>query len=90
MVCRDTEREAHEDYQRIIEMGDLEAANNLLKVLGIECGSHDETIRNAAQRFIAGWGGYPLIGTPETDRRRMPEDFGHWRRWHHLGLPRLL
>jgi len=65
MVCRDTEREAREDYQRIINMGDLEAVNNLLKVLGIECGSHDETIRNAAQRFIAGWGGYPLIGTPE-------------------------
>ena len=24
-----------------------------------------ETVRNLGERFIAGWGGYPLIGTPE-------------------------
>jgi len=40
------------------------AANNIMKVLGIESGSfpHMEAFR---ERFILGWGGYPIVGTPE-------------------------
>ena len=35
-----------------------------MKVLGIESGSfpHMEAFR---ERFILGWGGYPIVGTPE-------------------------
>ena len=39
-------------------------ANNIMKVLGIESGSfpHMQAFR---ERFILGWGGYPIVGTPE-------------------------
>ena len=29
-----------------------------------------EILKAMKEHFIAGWGGYPLIGTPEADRRR--------------------
>ena len=38
-----------------------------LGVFGQNCssGSNKEEIRAMGERFIAGWGGYPLVGTPE-------------------------
>jgi FMNH2-dependent dimethyl sulfone monooxygenase len=36
-----------------------------MKVLGIESGSLNEQIKSFGERFILGWGGYPIIGTPE-------------------------
>ena len=65
VCCRDTEAEARAHYQRIVDEGDWEAANNVMALLGIESGSFDEQVRHFGERFIAGWGGYPLIGTPE-------------------------
>jgi FMNH2-dependent dimethyl sulfone monooxygenase len=65
MVCRDTEREARADYQRIIDMGDWEAARNIVRVFGLESESMREVVQQYQERFIAGWGGYPLVGTPE-------------------------
>lgn len=67
VCCRDTEREARELYDSIIKAGDWEATENIMSMLGIESSSfgNQETVRNLGERFIAGWGGYPLIGTPE-------------------------
>jgi alkanesulfonate monooxygenase SsuD/methylene tetrahydromethanopterin reductase-like flavin-dependent oxidoreductase (luciferase family) len=64
MICRDTEREAREVRREILDKGDWGAANNIMKVLGIESGSfpHMDAFR---ERFILGWGGYPIVGTPE-------------------------
>ncbi len=65
VCCRDTEAEARALYQRIVDEGDWEAARNVMDLLGIESGSFTEQIRQFGERFIAGWGGYPLVGTPE-------------------------
>jgi dimethylsulfone monooxygenase len=67
VCCRDTEEEAQALYQRILDDGDWEGADNIMALLGIESSSFGdkETVRNLASRFVAGWGGYHLIGTPE-------------------------
>lgn len=65
VCCRDTEKEAHALYDRIVGEGDWDATRNLMDNLGIESGSFDGQIKNFAERFIAGWGGYPFVGTPE-------------------------
>ena len=65
VVARDTEREARRQYEYIVEKGDWEATHNIMRVLGVESGSFDAQIKRFAERFIAGWGGYPLVGTPQ-------------------------
>ena len=67
VCCRDTEAEAREAYDNIVRHGDWEATENIMKMLGLESSSfgNQETVRNLGERFIAGWGGYPLVGTPE-------------------------
>lgn len=67
VCCRDTEREARELYDSIVRHGDWEATENIMSLLGIESSSFGDkdTVRNLGERFIAGWGGYPLVGTPE-------------------------
>ena len=67
VCCRDTEKEAREAYDNIVRHGDWQATENIMNLLGIESSSfgNQETVRNLGERFIAGWGGYPLVGTPE-------------------------
>ena len=65
VVCRDTEKEATQAYDYIVEKGDWEATHNIMRTLGVESGSFDSQIKQFAERFIAGWGGYPMVGTPE-------------------------
>ena len=65
MICRDTEREAEQVRREILENGDWGAASNIMRVLGLESGSFQEQIRSFGERFILGWGGYPIVGTPE-------------------------
>ncbi len=67
VMCRDTEAEALALRQTILDHGDWEGADNIMALLGIESSSFGdpESIRALASRFVAGWGGYPLIGTPE-------------------------
>jgi alkanesulfonate monooxygenase SsuD/methylene tetrahydromethanopterin reductase-like flavin-dependent oxidoreductase (luciferase family) len=67
VVCRETEKEA-KDYLNhyVYEKGDWEGAGNLLKIFGMQT----ETLDNKAldqhkAHFIAGHGGYPLVGTAE-------------------------
>jgi len=73
VCCRDTEAEAREVYDSIVRHGDWEATENIMKMLGIESSSfgNQETVRNLGERFIAGWGGYPLVGTPEQVVEKM-------------------
>jgi hypothetical protein len=47
-LCRDTEREAKQALDYILEKGDWEAAENIMRTLGIESqsfGSQNQTIR---------------------------------------------
>lgn len=65
IICRDTEREANEVKQAILDAGDREGAQNLMSVLGIQSESYGTQLRQFQERFILGYGGYPIIGTPE-------------------------
>ena len=75
VCCRDTEEEAQALYQSILDQGDWEGADNIMSLLGIESSSFgdEKTVRNLATRFVAGWGGYHLIGTPEQVVDKMIE-----------------
>jgi alkanesulfonate monooxygenase SsuD/methylene tetrahydromethanopterin reductase-like flavin-dependent oxidoreductase (luciferase family) len=65
IVCRDTEDEAKRDFEHIVDMGDRDCANNVMSVLGMQSESFTSQIATYQERFIAGWGGYPIVGTPE-------------------------
>ena len=67
VVCRETEKEANDYLQRYVyEQGDWEAAGNLLRIFGMQSASYDpKTLEEHKAHFIAGHGGYPLVGTPE-------------------------
>jgi len=68
VCCRDTEAEAQALYQRIIDEGDWGAANMIIELMlgeNYSYGSSKDEIRAMGERFIAGWGGLPLVGTPE-------------------------
>jgi alkanesulfonate monooxygenase SsuD/methylene tetrahydromethanopterin reductase-like flavin-dependent oxidoreductase (luciferase family) len=68
IVCRDTEKEAKDylDYY-VREKGDLVAVNNLLKIFGMQSETlAPEKLDEFRFHFMAGHGGYPLVGTPES------------------------
>ena len=65
VVARDTEAEAKQAFQSVIDNGDWEAAGNVMKVAGMESQSFNEQIKTFQERFIAGWAGYPVVGSPE-------------------------
>ena len=71
-VVRDTEKEARDYFNYYVhEKGDWEACDNICKVFGVESGTYSkEYFDKFRENFIAGWGGYPLVGTPEqvTDK----------------------
>lgn len=65
IVCRDTEAEAKAAFQQVLDMGDYDGAGNVIKIaLSGSSGSFDHA-REMSERFVAGWGGYPIVGTPE-------------------------
>jgi FMNH2-dependent dimethyl sulfone monooxygenase len=67
VVCRDTEKEAKDylDYY-VREKGDYEAVNNLLEIFEMNSETLPaEVLEQFRFHFIAGHGGYPLVGTPE-------------------------
>ena len=62
----DTEAEAQEKYDCIVDNADLEATENLMDTIGVESGTFDpDELSGLQERFITGWGGYPVVGTPE-------------------------
>ncbi|MBS1889228.1 MAG: LLM class flavin-dependent oxidoreductase [Actinobacteria bacterium] len=67
VICRDTEAEAREALEWILDEADWEAANNWISVLGIQSGSFDDNIRGPlAEQFIAGAGAALVVGDPEA------------------------
>jgi alkanesulfonate monooxygenase SsuD/methylene tetrahydromethanopterin reductase-like flavin-dependent oxidoreductase (luciferase family) len=65
VVCRDTEEQAKADHRRIIDEGDWDGARNVMNALGMESQSFAAQIEKFQERFIAGWGGINIVGTPE-------------------------
>jgi dimethylsulfone monooxygenase len=80
VVCRDTEKEATDYLNRYVyEQGDWEAAGNLLRIFGMQTETLDKaTLDSHKAHFIAGHGGYPLVGTAEqiTDELGKLADIG--------------
>ena len=67
VVCRDTEQEAR-DYLNyyVKERGDKTAVNNLLQIFGLNSQTLPSDVLDEYRfHFIAGHGGYPLIGTAD-------------------------
>ena len=67
VVCRPTEREAKEYLEYYVrEMGDWEAVDNLARIFGLQSlALPTEVVEAFKFHFIAGWSGFPLVGTPE-------------------------
>jgi FMNH2-dependent dimethyl sulfone monooxygenase len=66
VVCRDTEEEAKRAFQQVVDEGDWGAAGNVIKMATSGASqSFDHAATTMQERFIAGWGGYPIVGTPE-------------------------
>lgn len=72
VVCRPTEKEAR-DYLHyyVIEKGDWEAAANIMAGGGPS--RSPATIEEIKFRLVAGWYGYPLVGTPEQITSELEE-----------------
>ena len=67
VVQRETEAEAR-DYLNhyVLEKGDREACTNLLTSVGVPIDKMPgDTLEEAMFHFMAGWRGYPLVGTRE-------------------------
>jgi alkanesulfonate monooxygenase SsuD/methylene tetrahydromethanopterin reductase-like flavin-dependent oxidoreductase (luciferase family) len=65
VICRETEKEAKAAQQAIIDKGDWPGAQIIMDVLGIQSQSFGTQIKQFQERFIAGWGGPNIVGTPE-------------------------
>lgn len=72
IISRDTESETKQLLDYILENGDWEVAKMVSGGLGSESGSFDK-VKKLQERFILGYGGYPLIGTPEQIVEQMVE-----------------
>ena len=68
VVQGDTDRDAQAYWDYYVnQMGDWEAATTLVTMLGINAQTiPEDRLAGMKQHFIAGWGGYPLIGRSET------------------------
>jgi len=73
VVCRDTEQEAKHAFQQVVDEGDWGAAGNVIKIAMSGASQSLTHAREMSERFIAGWGGYPLVGTPEQVATGMKE-----------------
>ena len=67
VVQRETQKEADDFlHYYATQHGDDEATDNILRTLGVETGIFSpEEQQRFKFHFKAGWGGYPLVGTPE-------------------------
>jgi alkanesulfonate monooxygenase SsuD/methylene tetrahydromethanopterin reductase-like flavin-dependent oxidoreductase (luciferase family) len=67
VVCRPTEKEA-KDYLNyyVREKGDWQAVENLVRIFGMQSlALPSRVLEEFKFHFIAGWSGFPLVGTPE-------------------------
>jgi alkanesulfonate monooxygenase SsuD/methylene tetrahydromethanopterin reductase-like flavin-dependent oxidoreductase (luciferase family) len=66
LVQGETEKEARAYFDEYVhQKGDWVAATNLVESLGLTGSRPPEMLRAMKMHFIGGWGGYPLIGSPE-------------------------
>ncbi len=67
VVCRETEQEARDYLHRyVVEQGDDQAVANMIRIFGAQSATlTDEVLETFKFHFKAGFGGYPLVGTPE-------------------------
>jgi alkanesulfonate monooxygenase SsuD/methylene tetrahydromethanopterin reductase-like flavin-dependent oxidoreductase (luciferase family) len=67
VVCRDTDEQARAFWRHYVrDLGDLEAADNLMHFLGLESHVLGDDWDRARERFISGWGGTEMVGTAAT------------------------
>jgi alkanesulfonate monooxygenase SsuD/methylene tetrahydromethanopterin reductase-like flavin-dependent oxidoreductase (luciferase family) len=67
IVQGDTEKEAREFHDYYVEQkGDWEAATNVITTIGLNAKTFaPERLAQMRANFIAGWSGFPLVGTKE-------------------------
>jgi FMNH2-dependent dimethyl sulfone monooxygenase len=65
VVVRSTEAEAKAAYQSVLDHADRSAAENLMRIATGQNASVTQQLLKFQDRMIAGWGGYPIVGTPE-------------------------
>ncbi|HWM45430.1 MAG TPA: LLM class flavin-dependent oxidoreductase [Xanthobacteraceae bacterium] len=69
LVQGETEKDARDFYDYYVhEKGDWDAAMNVINAMGAEINERDyppERRKAMAEMFVAGWGGFPLVGTKE-------------------------
>ena len=66
VICRDSEEEAKREYQRILDHGDYDGAEEVIRIMKMQSQSFTEqTKQEFLQKFVAGFGSFPLVGTPE-------------------------
>ncbi len=69
IVQGETEQEARDFYRYYVhEKGDWQAARNMLDTFALEINARNippERLKGFLEAFLAGWGGFPLIGTKE-------------------------
>ena len=67
MITGETEKEAQDKLKYYIhEKGDWEAGTKLVETMGINAETFtDEEMIGMKAHFMAGWGGYPIVGTNE-------------------------
>jgi len=67
VVQGDTEQDARDYLHRYVdELGDWEAADNLVSTMGMNAQTLPaDVLQDMKRHFIAGWGGYPVVGTAE-------------------------
>ena len=66
VLVRDSAQEAREAFEELVAQGDWGAARNIMRVLGMESDSFNAQLEQFGRRFMGGWGGYAMIGTPES------------------------
>ncbi|MEM7250466.1 MAG: LLM class flavin-dependent oxidoreductase [Pseudomonadota bacterium] len=68
VVCRDSEAEARDFLHHYVhEQGDWDTAARMVEMFGIESGTLEpDVLEEFKFHFIAGHGGYPLVGTPTS------------------------
>jgi dimethylsulfone monooxygenase len=66
-VQGETEKEARDFFNYYVyEQGDWEAADNLVRQMGINAETFPrDALKNLKMHFIGGWAGYQLLGTRE-------------------------
>ena len=79
IVQGDTEKDARDFYDYYVHRhGDWEAATNLTEGLGINAQTvPPEALDFLREHFIAGWAGWPVIGTARADRRHLSQARRH-------------